>query len=328
MKKYKGLICITLFLIAGIIVYGDIFKSQIKTVDTITLNPCTAKAFIVCTGKIEYANKQEIFLDSPCVVDDVCVNVGDRVSKGDTLLKVSQIDNNLGANMNEYYSDQNLQQVYSSIVKRGNFNVNSIPSKQFKKNTIVSPMSGVITNIQVANNLPADNNNSAITISNGENLSVLLNVNEAKISDVKVGQKVLVSGIGFKNREYIGIVRSISNEAKTGLTTTGQETTVEVIVDICKNENDTMIKPGFTAKCKILTEESKDTMIIPYETVKADDNGKEYVFVMCNGTAKQTYIKTGREYDYGFEVIDGINSDDIIITNPDLIKNNDRVRVE
>lgn len=328
MKKYKGLIFITLFLILGIITYGNVFKSQIKTVDIMILTPCKAESFVICTGKIEYANKQDVFLENACIVDDICVKVGDRVCKGDQLLKISQLNKNISSNLDDYYANENLQQVYSSIVAQSNFDSNNMHSEQLKKNIIFSPTSGIISNIKVENNLPIDNKTPVITISNDEKLSVLLNVNESKVSDVKVGQEVIISGAGFKGKEYIGIVRSISDEAKTALTPTGQETTVEVIVDIDKIEKDITIKPGFTAKCKIVTDKSKNAIIIPYESVKADENGKEYVFTLHNGSAKKIYIKTGREFDHGFEIIDGLSSNDLIIVNPDMLKNNDKVRVD
>lgn len=327
LKKYKGLVFITLFLVSAITIYGNIFKSQIKTVDTITLTPCKAESFVVCTGKIEHSNKEDVYIDSPCIIDEICVNIGDKVSKGDELLKFSKIDMDASPSVSGYYADQNLQQVYSNIVKKKNLSADFIPSNQLKKNTLVSPISGIISSIQVENNLPADEKKPVITISNGEKLSVLLNVNESKISDIKIGQEVIVSGIGFKNKEYIGVVRNISSEAKTNLTATGQETSVEVIVDIDKSENDNTIKPGFTAKCKIITDIG-NAMLIPYESVKADEEGKEYVFTVCNGLAKKTYIKTGREFDNGFEIVGGISSNDLIIFNPDLVKNSDKVKVE
>ena len=68
-------------------------------------------------------------------------------------------------------------------------------------------------------------------------------------------------------------------------------------------------------------------MLVPYESVKSDEEGNEYVFIVSNGLAKKTYIKTGREFDHGFEIVDGISSNDLIIVNPDSVKNSDKVKV-
>ena len=59
-----------------------------------------------------------------------------------------------------------------------------------------------------------------------------MNVSETKIADIETGQKVEITGNGFKNNTYYGKVKSIGSEAKQVVTTSGQENVVEVVVTI------------------------------------------------------------------------------------------------
>ena len=59
------------------------------------------------------------------------------------------------------------------------------------------------------------------------------------------------------------------------VSTTGQETVVEVVVSVDNPGND--IKPGYTAKAKIITAQNDNVLIAPYEAVRAEEDGSEYV---------------------------------------------------
>ena len=67
--------------------------------------------------------------------------------------------------------------------------------------------------------------------------------------------------------------------------------------------------------------------MVPYEAVKADKNGKEFVYKYSAGKAVKTYITTGKEYNDGFEVLDGISSGDVIILNSEGLSNFCRVKI-
>ena len=128
------------------------------------------------------------------------------------------------------------------------------PTSQ-RQSTAWSPASRCKTNGAV------NTGQTVMTISTASDLQVCLSVNESQISSIQVGQQAEITGVGFKNTTYYGTVRSISSEAKQIVGTTGQETIVEVIVSVDTEGDD--IKPGFTAKCKIITSEEENLLIVP-----------------------------------------------------------------
>jgi hypothetical protein len=160
---------------------------------------------------------------------------------------------------------------------------------------------------------------AVMTISSNSDLQIRLPVNESQVSDIKVGQKATITGVGFKNSSYSGTVKSISSDAKQVTTTNGQDTVIDVIVSVEKPNTD--IKPGFTAKAKIVTSESSNILVAPYEAVRADNNGNEYVFKLNGKQAVKVPITTNREFDNGFEIKSGLNKNDKIVLNPDNLTN-------
>ena len=85
------------------------------------------------------------------------------------------------------------------------------------------------------------------------------------------------------------------------------------------------IKPGFTAKARIITSQSNNVIVAPYEAVRADESGQEYVFCLKGKRAVKVPIVTNREFESGFEVLSGLEAADLIIVNPDAVTNGDAV---
>ena len=98
---------------------------------------------------------------------------------------------------------------------------------------------------------------------------------------------------------------------------------MEVIASVEAPGDD--IKPGFSVKARIVTQEKENVLIAPYETVGADENGNEYVFLYWDGKAVKTAVETGEEYDSGFEILSGIQEGDRLLYQPEQLSDGSRV---
>lgn len=336
MRKYVTLFFVTIITVVSIVFAGNYKKLSIKTVETICLKPTKAENFIVCSGKIEYSDTHEIFVEQPCIIKDFCVKVGDNIKKDDILAYTNNnknIDTNvLPSDIENIKNIPNLKEVYSSFIKSKGVDIEQkqkekINFQELNIFPLKSPFDGYVSSVNSAKGSIADKNCPVLTISESPTFQVKLSVAESKSPDIMIGQKVIITSPGFKNGEKIGKIKSISNEAKQIITPTGSETVVEVVVGMDDQDNNADIKPGFTAKCKIITDEQTDLLIVPYETVKADEVGKEYIYIYENGKAVKNYINTGKEFETGFEVVSGILETDKIITTPDSIKDKSFVKL-
>lgn len=143
-------------------------------------------------------------------------------------------------------------------------------------------------------------------------------IGESSISNVKVGQKATVTGVGFEDK-YDATVIKIGDKAQKVTTLTSKNVAVEVFLKI--NSPDSALKTGFTAKADIFTGDESLKVIVPYSAVLQDGMG-EYVFVKENNTAQKRYIETGLELENGYEILSGLNEGDAVIMTPRQITSN------
>lgn len=349
MKKYWILFLSAGILSLAIFLTGSAIKNDIKRVEVLSLEPQFLENTVTCSGRVERTENRNVYLQSSCMVDEVFVSEGQQVSAGDTLLTVSGLVNQKRTKSSES-SEGNPKNIDNAIDFARYYNTYTSPQEAYedylagnlalpseekeeeeyyisdgKQTDFTAPTDGIVTGISVKDNTPVSAGQVAMVISAASDLQVRLSVNESQISAIRIGQKVKITGVGFKDTVYEGTVRSISNEAKQILSAVGQETIVEVLVSVDTEGDD--IKPGFTAKCEIVTSEEKNLLIVPYESVRADENGAEFVYLSEEGRAQKRYITTGTEYEVGFQVKEGLFAGESVLLTPDSVSDWDRILV-
>ncbi len=308
MKRYVMLCTFTLLAIASVIIFGTISRNAIVQVSVVKVSPLTVENSVTCSGRVERVSMRSVYAPSAAIVNHVYIKVGDKVSAGQPLMEIEVPSAKINT--------ANNSGTYESLLSQYSEQSQSEATTQ----TITAPSSGEITSVSVVNQSYIQAGNAVAVISDDLNaLQVRLSVNESQISGIKVGQKAVITGVGFKDASYSGVVKSISSDAKQVVSTTGQETVVEVIVSVNKPGSD--IKPGYTAKARIITSKDSNVLIAPYETVRADKDGNEYVFKLNGKRAVKTAVVTNKEFDSGFQIMSGLSQNDQIIANPDAVSN-------
>ena len=201
------------------------------------------------------------------------------------------------------------------------YDYSSIPER------IYAPRSGIITSINASMGEIAWTASSIATISDLSSLQVKISVDENDISDINIGQSVKITGSGFKDKEYHGTVQKIYPSARQQQSGTNTETVVDAIVSI--DDADEYIKPGFNIDAAIVTDVQSTALVVPYECIRQDDNGQEYVYVYNAKSARRVDIQSSEEIAAGAVISSGLKDGDRVITNPDDIASTGmRVEVE
>jgi HlyD family secretion protein len=164
---------------------------------------------------------------------------------------------------------------------------------------------------------------SLVTLADFDKLKVRAKVNEIDSIKVKVGQKVKVNGDAI-NKDYYGIISSIAPTAVTTYAAKGEETTVEILVDL---DNSSGLKPGYNVNVSIKTFEKNDTLLLPPQAIQ-DRNGKSVVFIEENGLAKQHDVTVGISDEKQVEILSGLKEGTKVImeASPNL-NDGDKVKV-
>lgn len=324
MKLKILLIVLTFTVITFMWFNSPMYKYENRPTVTV-ITPKTSDIYnsIVVRGNIEEGEKRSIRLDKTAKIEKINVKIGDEVKEGDVLFTTKQTDDigDVQSVMNLLPEIREISDIESYYIPRYFTATTELKPK------ITAPINGVVTELQVKEGDMAIGQIPIVVISDFNNLLVLASVSEMYIKDVKVGQEAEISGDAFSGKKYKAKVLSISPVAKKKTTLTGTgETTIDVLLEITSKS--TVLKPGYTVDAKILTEIHKNALSVPYSCIIQEGN-TEYVFLIKDGKASKTEVKTGFGTESVVEIVKGIEKDDIVVLNPtDELEDKTEVKTE
>lgn len=158
-----------------------------------------------------------------------------------------------------------------------------------EKTNIISPIDGTVTEVNISELAVVGSSTLMFRIQDTENLEVVTNISEYDIGRIKTGQSVKVTCDGAKNKEYKGTVVYISPNAVIEKNGQGSETAVKVKIDI--NDKNTQFKPNFSANVEINTANTKDALVVPYESIYEDKDGTRCIYIVKDDKAQNVLLK-------------------------------------
>jgi membrane fusion protein (multidrug efflux system) len=163
---------------------------------------------------------------------------------------------------------------------------------------------GLVTSLKVSKGDFLGPGQELTTVATVDRLRVKFGVNAADIGSVAPGTVVTVSS-GGATQTVEGIVQSVARSADP-VTRTFQ---VEAILD----NSDGALKPGIFVRIDLSLEGLTGVVVIPRQAVIARRWG-EATFVVSNGIAHETVVKTGADLDGRIVVVSGLSSGDTVVT--------------
>jgi HlyD family secretion protein len=166
---------------------------------------------------------------------------------------------------------------------------------------IVAPFDGTVTSISAVEGDVVTSGTEALRIDNLGSLVVEVNVPQAEINQVEIGQEVEVSFDAISVREYTGFV-----ESKSDAGVADDNGVVQFTVVIKMEDADEYVKPGFTTIVKIVTAEAEDALLAPNEAVTAQDDGTYTVTKMnADGSTTDVVVEIGAKTDAYTQIVSG-----------------------
>ncbi|MBF2707031.1 efflux RND transporter periplasmic adaptor subunit [Flavobacterium soyangense] len=306
----------------------DIKKDE-ALVSVLTLKDTVFSHYIEIQGSVD--TKENILVQPEFQGTLVVLNVkaGQKVSKGQILGKiddaglsqqVASLENQYALAKTTYERQKNLwnQKIGSEMqylqaqtqmvsAQRGVAQIKA----QLSKTVIKAPFSGVIDEVFVEKGqVVAPSQQGLMRIVNLSNMYVSTSVPETYIGKLKVGTEVdvLLTSLG---KTYKGKVRQIGNFVNPSNRSFGIE------VSVPNPEN--LLRPNQVANLKITDYLSKNAVVIPTNVIQEDGKGNKYVYTAINvsgktGTAKKVIVKLGQSSDNVTEILSGLSSNDVIVT--------------
>jgi len=165
---------------------------------------------------------------------------------------------------------------------------------------------------------------AVVDIADMKSLQVEVDVSESNIGIVKNGQPCEIQLDAMQDSRFRGAVHMI--------VPTADRTKASVMVKVAFKENDPRILPEMSAKVaflsrKVLPEEEKPLTAVPADAITVTEK-KESVFLVKDGRAYKTEIKTGRRVGNMVELLSGAGIGEIMVAKPvGKIKDGIKVKV-
>ena len=273
-----------------------IFKPGIKSSDQAgaarTINPAAGdiKLTITSTGTVQPNNRVEIKPTTDGRVEDILVQEGNFVKKGQVVAWMSSMERaslldaarSKGADELKYWEDV------------------------YKPTPLLAPIDGEVIVRAIEPGQTVTGATAVLVLS--DRLIVVANVDETDIGKVKTGQTALVGLDAYPDVKARGKVNHISYESKM----VNNVTTYEV--DILIDNLPSVFRSGMTANVTIIQKLKKNILLLPMEAVKIDDSGSfVYIYTGEKTKPEKRKIQTGENDLANVEITGGVGADDKVM---------------
>lgn len=268
------------------------------------------------TANVEAYNVNNISPASPNRIKTIAVEVGDRVSRGQTLVtldhaNLDQLKINLDHLQQEYDRAATLLEIGAGTqqaVDQMKAQLDAARSQytNARENTVLtSPVTGVVT---ARNYDPGDMTGSQPVLTVGQLspiVKVIINASEADLTGIKRGMDVKINFDAMPGEEFIGTVARVYPSVDP------QTRTFEAEVQI-KNPGE-RLRPGMFARVEIDHGAQQRVVVPDRAVVKQTGSGNRYVYVLNDGKVSFNKVQLGRRLGDSYELLEGINPGDTVV---------------
>ena len=281
------------------------------------------------TATVQAEVKNNIAPSSPVRIDQIFVEVGDRVSKGQKLVQMDaaslkQAKFRLDNQEIEFKRTDELYKVGGTSKSEWDaakmaLDVQKTTYKNLLENTaLLSPING------------ARNYDNGDMYSGGEPVLVveqitpvklMINVSEGYFAKVKKGAPVAVKVDVYGDEEFEGTINLVYP--------TIDPNTRTFPVEVRLTNRDQKVRPGMFARVT-LNFGTQDHVVVPdLAIVKRAGSGDRYVYVYKNGKVSYNRVELGRRMDTEYELISGVdNNSQVVIAGQSKLADGVEVEVE
>ncbi|WP_111309199.1 efflux RND transporter periplasmic adaptor subunit [Confluentibacter sediminis] len=305
-------------------VQGEVLKSQ-KFDDNLLLS-----------GTLESNEEINIRSEISGVVESINFEEGAKVSKGQVLLKVNDIE--LRARLSKARTVQQLASenqrrakllLEKQAISQEEFDVSNadfesaraeseLIAAQLYKTTVRAPFSGTIGLRSISKGSFVTPETPIATLVNTSQIKITFSIPAKYVSQIKVGNP-LTFATSDSREEHTATIYAMEPQVDIATRTLK----IRAIVD----NKEGKLYPGTFANVTLPLETVNDALLVPTEALIPIQNGK-VIFVSKNGKAQEVEVESGTRTDSLIRILSGIKAGDTILTSGVMsLKNGTAVKV-
>jgi RND family efflux transporter MFP subunit len=285
-------------------------------------------------GMVETVSRPTITAEIPGVLDEIYVEEGDKVQRGQLLATLDMADyfitealsknellkkeqelakridyfdrikalsaaNNVSEDMVATASrDIAIDRLSVEIMRKHN----EISARNVTKGKIESPISGVVTKRFVSTGDYLAVSMPMFVLIDDEKLRVRLKVSPKDINKISIGQRVVIKSPGFSDERINSTIKAIVPIIDP----------VSNSIDVLASVNNSQLISGMHVEADIYTREEHDALVVPERSVSFK-NDQYYVFVIKEGRIREQLVEAGARWDGWLEINTGVSGKEVIV---------------
>lgn len=295
---------------------------NVPTVSAMILKPQVFKDNIILAGTLEANEEIEIRSEVSGVVENINFMEGRKVSQGQVLLKVNDIE--LRAQLSKALTAKKLASenerrakllLEKQAISQEEYDIASadyqsataeaeLIEAQLSKTTIRAPFPGTIGLRAISTGTYVTPTTVIAKLVNTEELKITFSVPEKYASRIKVGSQLTFT-TSDSNEEYPATIYAI--DPLVDIVT--RTLRMRAIMDNSNNK----LYPGAYASILLPLESIDDALMVPSEALIPIQNGKR-IFILKNGRAKEVDVETGSRTGNSVRILSNLHPGDTVLT--------------
>ena len=284
------------------------------------------------TGTVQATKSNDIATTIPGRIDDIMVEVGDRVRKGQTLAQMDRT-NLLQARLQLQNAEKELGRV-EELFKSGSATQQQLDQlttqvevtrevlRNLEENTVlVSPIDGVVTarNFDPKNIYPGAP--AILNVMQISPVKIMINISETYFPRVKNGMVVRINLDVFPDRVFEGKISLIYP--------TIDQATRTFRAEISIPNSDMTLRPGMFARVELNFGTMNNVVVPDMAVVKQMGTNNRFVYVGENGVAYQKKVELGRRDNDAYELLSGVpNGATVVVSGQTRLDDGTEVRIQ
>ena len=181
----------------------------------------------------------------------------------------------------------------------------ALADARLAKTEIKAPFSGVIGLRVVSVGDYVKEGADVVNLESIDPLKVDFRVPEIYLTQVQVGQTLMVALDALPGKTFEGKVFAVNPLVDAA----GRSIVIRAIV----RNFDTSLRPGMFARVRLITRDEKKALVVPEQAI-VPQGDEQYVFRVVGGKAARVKVEIGQRRDAKVEVLKGLGADDIVVT--------------
>jgi len=253
------------------------------------------KLTVITTGVVEPQNRLEIKPSINGRAEEILIQEGDKVKKGQILARMSSTERAALVDAARSQGDE-AREYWEEV---------------YKQTPIISPIDGEVIVRSIEPGQTVTTNDTLLVLS--DRLIVNAQFDETDIGRVRAGQEAVIALDAYPNVKIKGIVDHIAYESQLINNVTIYD------VEIVPRKVPPFFRSGMSANVEVVEKKREGAILIPVEAINRDQ-GKTYVKVRKKpeNTVENRIVETGLSDEKSVEIVTGLTTADILIVQDQI----------